>query len=111
MRDFPQIKYNPASQAKANQIKREVEREVEDKNSKIPVFMFQGYGFRPYYRAMTGSLNMEGPLCPRLDVKAEMCLSILAGESNETKISCDVCGYSGILPQPLSKNCFTLLYQ
>lgn len=97
------FKYNSAGETKARKQKRQAELETEERNKKMSVFMFQGFGFRPQYRVMTGNLRWDGPLCPRTDMKGEPCLSTLSGESDQTRVVCDVCSFSADLPQPYEK--------
>ncbi len=94
------IRSNPAGEAAAREQKRRAELETSERNSKMPVFMFQGYGFRPQYHFRNASLFMEGPLCPRLDVNGQPCLSQLTGEGDNVNVSCDVCGFTADLPKP-----------
>lgn len=96
-------RYNPAGEAKAREQKRIAERETEEQNKKIPVFMFQGYGFRPQYHVMRGGMYIEGPLCPKEDIKGNICLSELLGESDKTQVVCEACGFTANLPHPYQK--------
>jgi hypothetical protein len=99
----PTYKYNPAGDAKVREQRRTAENETEEKNKQITPFMFQGFGFRAQYRAFRGGMNLEGPLCPREDIKSNPCLSTLTGEFDKTKVACDVCGFSADLPQPMQR--------
>lgn len=99
----PPTKYNPVGEAKAREIRRQAYSEVDEKNKGIPPFMFKGYGFRPQYHATSGALYMEGPLCPRDDIKKQPCFTVLSGEVSENKVSCDVCDFTGVLPYPLQR--------
>jgi len=101
-RTYPPIRSDSAGAAKSREQKRQAEIETEERNRVIPVFMFQGYGFRPQYRVSRGDY-LEGPLCPKSDVKGEFCFTELSGASENTSVSCDVCGFTGELPQPLQR--------
>lgn len=101
-----QPRYNPAGEAKARDQRRQVELEIEEKNSKLPVFMFMGFGFRPRYKhAPHGeTLRIDGPLCPRTDNNDTPCLVELKSDNDEaTAVRCEVCGFSSDLPLSYSK--------
>lgn len=100
MRTYPtrSINYSTSSAAKKEQI-RQANLETEERNKTIPVFMFKGYGFRPFYGATRGNLRMDGPLCPRAITKDRICLAKLNGESiDTTHAECEVCGGSFDMP-------------
>lgn len=104
MRTLGQIpKYNPTGEAKLKEQKRLAQQATEEKNRQLQAFMFRGFGFKPRYGAHTGTLNMDGPLCPREDVNKIPCLSMLSGETDKTRVVCEVCGFSGDLPEPYEK--------
>lgn len=100
--DKTQIKYNPAGEAKAREQKCQAELQTEERNKRIPPFMFKGFGFRPQYRIMRQGMHLEGPLCPREDLKGDPCLSNLSGRG-KTKVVCDVCEFSADLPHPIER--------
>lgn len=97
------MRYNPAGEAKAREQKRQAEAETEVKNRALPAFMFQGYGFRPQYGVTRGTLRLDGPLCPKTSAQGETCFADLVGESEKTTVACDVCGFTGELPQPFQR--------
>lgn len=101
--DKPTPRYSPTGEAKIREQKRQAYLDTEERNRNIPPFMFRGFGFRPRYGAMTGNLNIDGPLCPREDVKGKPCLSMLSGESDKTRVVCEVCGFSADLPEPYER--------
>lgn len=91
--------YGTNSIAAHNEQRRQANMEAEERNKKLPVFMFKGFGFRPVYGATRGNLRMEGPLCPKAITKDRDCLSQLSGEgSGSTHAECEVCGSSFTLP-------------
>jgi hypothetical protein len=97
--DYKPPRFNSAGEAKRLDQKRQVEQETELKNRKIPVFMFQGYGFRPQYHASRGGMYLDGPLCPRRDSKGEECFSKLIGDLGSKDVVCKVCEFTGVLPK------------
>lgn len=74
-------------------------KEVQERNNKIPVFMFKGFGFLPQYTER-GRLYMEGPLCPLRITKNEECYNELKAESEAKEVHCEICEKSLKLPHP-----------
>lgn len=99
----PTPRYNPAGEAKLREQRHRESVIAEERNAQLKPFMFKGYGFKPRYHAHRGVTNVEGPLCPRNDSKGQPCLSTLTplnGDTGQTQVSCEVCGFTGTLPQP-----------
>ena len=90
-------KSNPLQDRQAQQLKRSIEEKTEERNRRLPVFMFQRFGFRPQY-SPRGSLRIVGPLCPNADIKKEPCLTELKGGEGESTVNCEVCGFSAVIP-------------
>ncbi len=101
MRTYPtrSINYNSNNSAAKKEQIRQANLETEERNKDIPVFMFKGFGFRPFYGTTRGNLRMDGPLCPRAVSKERICLAKLNGKGiDSTQANCDVCGGHFELP-------------
>lgn len=96
-------RYSPSGEAKLREQKLREATASDERNSQLKPFMFKGYGFKPVYHAHKGTISVDGPLCPRNDTKGQPCLSNLSplnGDTNQTQAICEVCGFTGTLPNP-----------
>lgn len=96
--------FSASAAAASRQQKLDAHYEAEERSKMYKPFMFQGFGFRPYVQARSGSVGMDGPFCPKPVNKDRLCFSKLSGSSTETtEAVCEVCGATYTLPLPFQK--------
>lgn len=93
------IRSTSMGEVKMREQKMEASRRVKEENSKIPVFMFKGFGFLPQYTER-GSLQIEGPLCPLRINQEEECYNKLNASSGDIDVYCEICDKKLTLPHP-----------
>lgn len=80
--------YSASGDAAMKKIKHQITSEIQEKNTELSVFTFQGFAFRPQFRER-GGIYLQGPLCPRKRTN-RVCYTLLS-KLDEKQAECPVC--------------------